>query len=108
MRKRITLLIAALMLALTMAFGSMAAFAISPQDAEEAGCTKERGTVSCETTDLPGNSDENTQGNPPETTVTDETKGNLTNKSPEESQDLADNECEAGASPGHCRQAQSQ
>jgi phosphate-selective porin len=44
MRKRISLLIAALMLALTMSFGSVAAFAANAP----AGCTKERGTIVCQ------------------------------------------------------------
>ena len=44
MRKRITLLIGALMLALTMSFGSVAAFADPPLPA---GCFKERGTIFC-------------------------------------------------------------
>jgi Spy/CpxP family protein refolding chaperone len=44
MRKRITLLITALMLALTMSFGSVAAFAANAP----AGCDKVRGTIVCE------------------------------------------------------------
>ena len=44
MRKRISLLIAALMLALTMSFGSVAAFAANAPE----GCTKERGTIICQ------------------------------------------------------------
>ena len=62
------------------------------------------GTVYCQTTDLPGNSDLNTQGTPPITTVTDETQGNSTNKHPAEQQGLADDVC-AGLSPGLCKQA---
>jgi Spy/CpxP family protein refolding chaperone len=44
MRKRITLLIVALVLALTMSFGSAAAFAANAP----AGCEKVRGTIVCE------------------------------------------------------------
>jgi len=44
MRKRITLLITALMLALTMSLGSVAAFAANAP----AGCDKVRGTIVCE------------------------------------------------------------
>jgi hypothetical protein len=44
MRKRITLLIVALVLALTMSFGSVAAFAANAP----AGCEKVRGTIVCE------------------------------------------------------------
>jgi hypothetical protein len=62
------------------------------------------GTVYCQTVDLPGKSDNNTQGTPPVTTVTDETQGNSTNKQPAEQQGLANNECE-GLSPGLCKQA---
>ena len=91
---------------LVVAFSAPMAFAISPQDAEELGCFKVKGTVTCPTTDLPGNSDENTKGNPPEATIIDETQGNLSNKSPEESQDLATDECILG-SPGLCKQAES-
>jgi len=43
MRKRISLLIAALMLALTMSFGSVAAFAANAPE----GCEKVRGTIVC-------------------------------------------------------------
>ena len=44
MRKRITLLITALMLALIMSFGSVAAFAANAP----AGCEKVRGTIICQ------------------------------------------------------------
>ena len=44
MRKRISLLVAALMVALTMSFGSVAAFAAPPLPG---GCYKERGTIYC-------------------------------------------------------------
>jgi hypothetical protein len=44
MRKRISLLIAALMLALTMSFGSVAAFAANAPE----GCDKVRGTIVCQ------------------------------------------------------------
>jgi hypothetical protein len=51
MRKRISLLVAALMLALTMSFGSVAAFAASPSqeqcEAQGGTFTKERGEVQC-------------------------------------------------------------
>jgi hypothetical protein len=51
MRKRITLLIAAAIMALTMSFGSMAAFAASPQQQCEAQggtfFTGEQGTKGC-------------------------------------------------------------
>jgi len=43
MRKRISLLIAALMLALTMSFGSVAAFAANAPE----GCFKDRGAIFC-------------------------------------------------------------
>ena len=69
------------------------------------GCEKIKGKWVCTTTDLPGESDTHTQGTPPETTVTDETQGNLTNKNPEP-QHLKDNECDPDASPGLCKQAQ--
>lgn len=45
MRKRITLLAVALVVALTMSFGSVAAFAAPPLPE---GCFKERGTIFCE------------------------------------------------------------
>ena len=71
------------------------------------GCTKDKATITCTTTDKPGNS-ENGSGDPPPTAVVeDETQGNLKNKSPEESQDLANNECTQG-SPGLCKQAERQ
>jgi hypothetical protein len=76
--------------------------ALAAQDLP-AGCQKIKGTVVCTTTDLPGNSDLNGQGNQPEAIVIDETQGNLTNKSPAP-QDLATNECTLG-SPGLCKQA---
>ena len=91
---------------LVVAFSAPMALALSPDDLEALGCERVQGTVVCETTDLPGNSDLNTQGNPPEATIIDETQGNLSNKSPEESQDLATDECILG-SPGLCKQAES-
>ena len=45
MRKRITLLVGALVVALTMSFASVAAFAAPPLPE---GCFKERGTIFCE------------------------------------------------------------
>jgi hypothetical protein len=44
MRKRITVLVGALVLALTMSFGGVAAFAANAP----AGCEKVRGTIVCE------------------------------------------------------------
>ena|SRR5215207_3529238 len=82
-----------------------AAVAFAAQDLPE-GCTKDKGTITCTTTDKPGNSDENGKGKQPVATVEDETQGNLTNKNPEP-QDLADNECTQG-SPGLCKQAERQ
>jgi hypothetical protein len=64
------------------------------------------GTVYCQSTDLPGNSDDNTNGSPPETEVTDETQGNDSNKQPKEQQGLKTNECDPNASPGLCKQAE--
>jgi hypothetical protein len=59
-------------------------------------CTKVQGTVTCTTFDGPGKN----QGGVGETTVT-ETQGNMTNKSPEESQDLEDSSnCRPGKSQG--------
>ena len=52
------------------------------------GCTKEQGTVTCTTFDGPGKN----QGGVGSTT-TNETQGNTTNKSPEESQDLSGPSC---------------
>jgi phosphate-selective porin len=102
MIRRITLLVAAALLALAMS----APVAFAAQEPPP-GCMKDKGTWTCTTTDKPGNSDENGKGNQPEAVVIDETQGNLTNKSPEESQDLADNECTQG-SPGLCKQAERQ
>jgi hypothetical protein len=63
----------------------LAAGAATPASAGQLpdNCTKDKGTVTCTTFDGPGNN----QGGVGETTV-DETQGNTTNKSPEESQDL--------------------
>jgi hypothetical protein len=63
----------------------LAAGAATPASAGQLpdDCTKDKGTVTCTTFDGPGNN----QGGVGETTV-DETQGNTTNKSPEESQDL--------------------
>jgi|SRR5215203_633522 len=74
MRKRISLLIAALMLALTMSFGSVAAFAA--QDLPP-GCTKDQGTVTCTTTTTSKKNDKFSE------TTTTTTQGNTSNFSPE-------------------------
>jgi hypothetical protein len=102
MIRRITMLVAAAVLALALS----APVALAAQDLPP-GCTKDRGTISCTTTDKPGNSEQGSGDPPPTAVVEDETQGNLTNKSPEESQDLADNECTQG-SPGLCKQAERQ
>ena len=103
--KRIMMMVAlAAFMVAALSVSALSAFAISPQDAEEQGCKKERGTVTCTTTDKPGNSEQGSGNPPPTAVVEDETQGNLSNKSPEESQDLADNECTQG-SPGLCKQA---
>jgi hypothetical protein len=100
MIRRITMLVSAALLVLALS----APVALAAQDLPT-GCEKIKGTVVCTTTDLPGNSDLNGQGNQPEATVIDETQGNTTNKNPEP-QDLATNECTLG-SPGLCKQAES-
>jgi len=99
MIRRIMMLVAAALLALALS----APVALAAQDLPT-GCEKIKGTVVCTTTDLPGNSDSNTNGKQPITTVTDETQGNSTNKQPAEQQGLANDEC-AGLSPGLCKQA---
>jgi Spy/CpxP family protein refolding chaperone len=92
MRRRITLLIMAAMLA--MALVAPAALAAPLPD----NCTKDQGTVTC--TEGPGRN----QGG---VGTADETQGNTKNKAPAEQQDLADNECTQG-SPGLCKQAERQ
>jgi hypothetical protein len=82
-----------------------AAGAFAAQDLPP-GCEKDRGTITCTTTDKPGNSDDNGKGKQPEAEVVDETQGNTTNKKPAP-QDLADDECTQG-SPGLCKQAERQ
>ena len=67
--------------------GGLAAPAVGAQELPT-GCTKHHGTVTCTTTDSPGKN----QGGVGSTT-TDQTQGNTTNKSPEESQELATDEC---------------
>ena len=104
MIKRISLLIVAALLAATMVVVTAApAFAAKP--VPPPGCEKDQGTWTCTTTDKPGNSEQGSGDPPPTAVVEDETQGNLENKSPEESQDLADNECTQG-SPGLCKQAE--
>ena len=80
MLKRMTMFVATALLALAMA---VPAFAAPLAD----NCTKDQGTVTCTTTEGPGNN----QGGVG-TTETVETQGNTKNKSPEEQQDLQD-EC---------------
>jgi hypothetical protein len=94
MIRRITMLVAAAL---------SAPVALAAQEPPP-GCTKDKGTWTCTTKDEPGNSDTHGQEKQPVAIVEDETQGNLSNKSPEESQDLADNECTQG-SPGLCKQA---
>ena len=116
MIKRISLLmVAALMAAMMMVATAAPAFALDPGCVKITGSNADQypdssgpGTVYCQTTDKPGNSDANGNGNQPETTVTDETQGNGTNKHPAEQQGLADNQCDPNASPGLCKQAQRQ
>lgn len=55
-------------------------------------CTKEKGTVTCTTFEGPGKNQAGVGS-----TTTNETQGNTTNKSPEESQDLSGPDC--GANP---------
>ena len=106
--KRILMMLAlTALLVVALSMSALSAFAAADKDPTD-NCTKDQGQWTCTTTDKPGNSDANGNGNQPVTTVTDETQGNLTNKSPEESQDLANNECDPNASPGHCKQAQRQ
>jgi hypothetical protein len=81
MIRRITMLVAAALLAL--ALSAPVALAAPLPD----NCTKEQGTVTCTTTEGPGKN----QGGVG-TTETTETQGNTKNKSPEEQQDLED-EC---------------
>jgi hypothetical protein len=103
--KRIMMMVAlAAFMVAALSVSAFPAFAGPDKDPDD-GCTKSQGTWTCEYTDLPGNSDENGQGNQPEATVEDQTQGNKTNKSPEESQDLADNDCTQG-STGLCKQAE--
>jgi hypothetical protein len=110
--KRTMMLVVAALLALALsAPAALAAQSLDPGCVKITGSNADQypdssgpGTVYCQTTDLPGNSDNNTQGKPPVTTVTDETQGNSTNKSPAEQQGLANNECD-GLSPGLCKQA---
>jgi hypothetical protein len=102
MIKRMIMLVVAALFAMSV----MAPTAFAAQELEP-GCDKDRGTITCTTTDKPGKSDDVGQGNQPEATVVDETQGNTKNKAPAEQQDLADNECTAG-SPGLCKQAERQ
>jgi hypothetical protein len=81
--RKMTTVLAAMLLAL-----SMLAVPASAVQELPPGCEKDKGTVTCTTTEGPGKN----QGGVGNTTV-DETKGNTTNKNPEP-QDLADNECE--------------
>ncbi len=90
MRRRITMLIMAAMLALTMSLGGAgAAFA-------ETVCTKERGTVTCTET-TPGKNER--QEKFQETTTTT-TKGNETNFSPEPQGTGTATECGNPCPPG--------
>jgi hypothetical protein len=102
MIKRTIMLVVAALFAMSI----MAPVAFAAQDLPD-NCKKERGTITCTTTDKPGNSEQGSGDPPPTAVVEDQTKGNTTNKSPEESQDLADNECTQG-SPGLCKQAERQ
>ncbi len=85
MIKRISLLVAAaLMAAMMMVATAAPAFAISDADAEEQGCNKVRGQVVCTTKDYPGKSDQ-ASGDPEPggiATNTKKTQGNLENDSP--------------------------
>jgi hypothetical protein len=106
--KRIMMMVAlAAFMVAALSVSALSAFAGPDKDPND-GCTKTQGTWTCETTDLPGNSDANGQGSQPVTTVEDQTQGNKTNKSPEESQDLKSNDCQPGSSPGLCKQAERQ
>ncbi len=113
MIKRIGLLIVAALVAAALMVPVSPALAAQnlPENCEKATGNNpvegaDPGTVVCTTEDKPGNSDANGQGKQPVTEVRDETQGNANNKSPEESQDLANNECDPNASPGLCKQAQ--
>jgi uncharacterized protein (DUF2147 family) len=111
--KRISLLITSALVAAALMVPVSPALAAQnlPENCEKATGNNpvegaDPGTVVCTTEDKPGNSDDNGQGKQPITEVKDETQGNAKNKSPEESQDLANNECDPNASPGLCKQAQ--
>jgi hypothetical protein len=100
-KRMIMLVVAALFAMSVMAPGAFAAQELEP------GCDKDKGTITCTTTDKPGNSEQGSGDPPPTATVEDQTQGNTKNKNPEESQDLANNECVEG-SPGLCKQAERQ
>ena len=57
-------------------------------------CEKHQGTVTCTTFEGPGNNQAGVGS-----TTEDETQGNTTNKSPEDQQDLANDECAAQNPP---------
>ncbi len=92
MRKRITVLVAALMLTLTMAFGSLAAFAVSPSqeqcEAQGGTFTRSGGQVSCVIVE---------EGKNPKFTEEETTtgQGNISNKQQQST------ECE-GTGSGKC------
>ena len=100
MRKRITLLVAALMLTLTMAFGSLAAFAAPPSqeqcEAQGGTFTKQQGQVSCViVTEQEGKNPKFTQ----ETETTTTGQGNISNKQEQTTTD----ECQQdGATRDNC------
>ena len=103
--KRIMMMVAlAAFMVAALSVSALSAFAAPDKDPTD-NCTKTQGTWTCTTTDKPGNSEQGSGNPPPTAVVEDETQGNLSNKSPEESQDLADNECTQG-SPGLCKQAE--
>jgi hypothetical protein len=83
MIKRISLLIAAALMGTMMLVSTAApAFATSEADLPP-GCSKDKGTISCESKDYPGNSEANASVEPGGTTTTDKkTQGNLDNDSP--------------------------
>jgi hypothetical protein len=89
--RKITTVLAAMLLALSVLAGAALA------DPLPENCDREKGTVTCTTFEGPGKNQAGV-GN----TTTDETKGNTTNKNPEP-QDLADEECTQ--SPGKSKGA---
>ena len=101
MKRIIMMLTVAAMMVVALTVAAPLAFAA--QDLPP-GCTKDKGTITCKTTDKPGNSEQGSGDPPPTAVVEDETQGNTTNKKPAP-QELKNDECTQG-SPGLCKQAE--